>query len=500
MKNLNFKKVTKIMKVKFTEENINKLFGSEAAEDETFERLQSYYLKSNTHDKVVADLPLRILVGHKGIGKSALFKMAMSEDFTKGRLPILVKPDDIADLAYNTQDFHQIIREWKKGLQIIIAQKVMNSYGMSPDSNFFDKLKGYSGKFMSFITESTTNFTSEYVNLDASKKALVESFLNNIKIIVYIDDLDRGWQSKKEDITRISALLNAVRDMSNDNEGLQFRISLRSDVYYLVRTSDESTDKIESSVVWHSWNNHEILLLLIKRIQTFLKEDFNIDALKKLEQYRLAFYLNPVFEERFSDKGKWENAPTYKILMSLIRKRPRDLVKLCTLAARNANENGRDIIKTEDLKAIFEEYSQGRIQDTVNEFKSEFPQIERLLLNMKPSRKELDKGEGFIYDTNKLKNKIRNIFEQGKFTFQNGKIATENDIVQFLYKINFITARKVLESGHIDRKFFEENRFLSTQLTNYGYDWEVHPAFRWALQPEDSYNMFQKIDLSADDK
>lgn len=83
MKNLNFKKVTKIMKVKFTEENINKLFGSEAAEDETFERLQSYYLKSNTHDKVVADLPLRILVGHKGIGKSALFKMAMSEDFTK---------------------------------------------------------------------------------------------------------------------------------------------------------------------------------------------------------------------------------------------------------------------------------------------------------------------------------------------------------------------------------------------------------------------------------
>ncbi len=488
-----------IMEIKFTEENINKLFGSEAAEDETFERLQSYYLKSSTHDKVVADLPIRILVGHKGIGKSALFKIAMNEDYNRGKLPILVKPDDIADLAYDTQDFHQIIREWKKGLQIIIAQKVLNSYGISADSTYLDKLKGYSGKFISFITESSKNFLEGYVDLDTSKKALVDSFLKNKKIIVYIDDLDRGWQSKKEDITRISALLNAVRDMSNDNEGLQFRISLRSDVYYLVRTSDESTDKIESSVVWHSWSNHEILLLLVKRIQTFFNHSFDINSVKNLEQYRLSFYIDPVFEQKFSDVGKWENAPMYRILMSLIRKRPRDLVKLCTLAARNANEKNSKKINTENLKAIFEEYSQGRIQDTVNEFKSEFPQIERLLLNMKPSRKEIDKGEGYIYDTNKLKQKIRNICEMGKFSFQNGKVATENDIIQFLYKINFITARKVLDSGHIDRKFFEENRFLSTQLTNYGYDWEIHPAFRWALQPEESFNMFKKIELSADD-
>ena len=160
------------------------------------------------------------------------------------------------------------------------------------------------------------------------------------------------------------------------------------------------------------------------------------------------------------------------------------------------NEKNSKKINTENLKAIFEEYSQGRIQDTVNEFKSEFPQIERLLLNMKPSRKEIDKGEGYIYDTNKLKQKIRNICEMGKFSFQNGKVATENDIIQFLYKINFITARKVLDSGHIDRKFFEENRFLSTQLTNYGYDWEIHPAFRWALQPDNPMSVFEELDIN----
>ena len=67
-------------KVIFSEENINLLFGQLAAEDEDFSKLQAYYIKNKTHDKVTANLPLRILVGHKGIGKSAIFTIARHED------------------------------------------------------------------------------------------------------------------------------------------------------------------------------------------------------------------------------------------------------------------------------------------------------------------------------------------------------------------------------------------------------------------------------------
>lgn len=493
---LNVKKIM-TKELIFTEENIHKLFGHEAAEDESFERLQSYYIKNKTHDKVMADLPLRILVGHKGIGKSALFKIAISEDESKGKLPILIKPDDIADLAHDSGVFHQIIRDWKKGLINIIALKVLQNLGHSDSSSILSKISNYGGQLINFLAESA-KIISENLELSATKKLMVGSFLSSRKVVVYIDDLDRGWQSKMEDITRISALLNAVRDLSNDNPGLQFRISLRSDVYFLVRTSDESTDKIEGSVVWHSWSNHEILLLLIKRIEAFFERKFDVERFKEHKQSELSFYLDSVFEKRFSDVGKWSNAPTYRVLMSLIRKRPRDLVKLCTLAARNAFEKNYSKIHTDNLKAIFEEHSHGRIQDTVNEFKSELPEIERLLLNMKPSQKELKEGRGFIYDTNGLKRKIRNISEQGKFYFQNGKPATELELLQFLYKVNFITARKTLASGEIDRKYFEENRLLTSQIANFGYDWEIHPAFRWALQPDSVEAMFMKIDLSAD--
>ena len=66
--------------VDFTDENIQKLFGFEDAESEPISRLKEYYLKRETHDRVLVDLPIRALVGHKGTGKSALFKVAISEE------------------------------------------------------------------------------------------------------------------------------------------------------------------------------------------------------------------------------------------------------------------------------------------------------------------------------------------------------------------------------------------------------------------------------------
>ena len=80
-------------------------------------------------------------------------------------------------------------------------------------------------------------------------------------IVIYLDDLDRGWENTTADIKNLSAMLNAVRDLSRDMQNLKFRIALRSDVYYAVRTSDETTDKIDGSVIWQSWSNHEILVM-----------------------------------------------------------------------------------------------------------------------------------------------------------------------------------------------------------------------------------------------
>ncbi len=279
----------------FTDEVIQQIFGHEAAENEQFDRLKEYYFKSQIYDKITADLPLRILVGHKGIGKSALFTVSIHEEQELGRLSVLIRPDDISGIGMDTTDFLKLIREWKQGLQQIIAGKAIDSFGISRPGLIGQPLS-VTGKLLSFVRDTVSPYAATRFNLAPAQQALLRNFLDRNAVTVFVDDLDRGWQGRPEDALRISALLNAMRDLSRDNDGLRFKLSLRSDVYFLVRTSDESTDKIEGSVVWFSWTNHEILALLAKRVETFFGRAADERSLLAMDQWRLAKYLTPVME------------------------------------------------------------------------------------------------------------------------------------------------------------------------------------------------------------
>lgn len=477
----------------FTDENIRTLFGHEAADDEDIERLKQYYVKNTLHEKITAELKLRILVGHKGIGKSAMFKIAASEDEAKGILPISIKPDDVADLKREIPEFLENIRVWKDGLRNIISKKILENLGADvPDQAFLSKIVKFGGKIIEFVNDTIQH---EKLSLKPTRELIRKNYLSLNRVNVYIDDLDRGWKGRIEDIAMISALMNAARDISNDNASVNFKIALRSDVYYLFRTSDESTDKVGGSVVWLTWTNHEILALLVKRIETYFGRQADEYDLFKMPQPELAKYLEIIMEPRFSGSGHWSNAPIHKVLMSLTRRRPRDLVKLCTLAAQNAYTRKSNKIGTDDWEDVFMTYSNDRLLDTEIEYKSELPEIKRLMLNMKPSVKKQKASDSYQFTTEELLKKIKSICEKGKFTFSSGKVATEQELASFLYKINFLTARRKIEGGILVRKYFEDHNYLMQGDVDFGFSWEVHPAFRWALQPDDPRNIYHRLEL-----
>lgn len=485
-------------KVEFTDENIQLLFGYDDAESEPISRLKEYYFKNETFTRMNSELPIKILVGFKGIGKSALIKVSISENKEKGILPILIKPDDIAELGKSDENFLLKIRQWKVGLTRIIAIKALEELGIPINDAIQVRLNLLGLKPLQVVLElaeaAINSGTVSNIKLPA-----INSFLSTRKIIIYLDDLDRGWEGKRDDITRLSALLNCVRDLANDEEsGMFFRVALRTDVYFLVRNSDESTDKIDSAVIWYSWTHHEIFVMLIKRILTFFGDPVNEDALLNSKQYYLSNFLESIMVKKFEGKGQWANAPIYRVLMTMIRKRPRDLVKLCRLASRAAYSAKSTIIRTEHFETIFERYSQDRLQDTINEYRTELPGIEKLLWGMKLTQKELSVPDSFVLSSTDLRKKIGNILNNNRLVFANSRVtATPQELEHFMYKINFITARKRLETGEIQRKYFEENNYLANSSVNFGYDWEIHPAYRWCLQPDSIDEIFRKLSLSS---
>ncbi|MFA7403536.1 MAG: hypothetical protein WC007_06050 [Pelobacteraceae bacterium] len=477
----------------FTDKNIQAIFGHEAADDEDIDRLKKYFVKNIFFEKLTSDLKLRIAVGHKGIGKSALFRIAASEDINNEVLPIFIKPDDIIELKNATTDFLKDIRKWKEGLRRIIYGKILDNLGVvEKDSGLLDYLLTIGGKVGGYIKEQITDDEKPLNQAIEKARGL---YKKHQKVNVYIDDLDRGWKGREEDISMISALMNAVRDISNEDDNIHFKIALRSDVYFLFRRSDESTDKVGGSVFWLSWSNHEILALLVKRIGAFWGREVDETTLFQMHQAELAKYLDVIISPVFEGAGHWENAPIRKVLLSLIRKRPRDIVKLCTLAAQSAYLRGSNTIETTDWEDAFPTYSNDRLLDTEIEYKSELPELMRLMLGMKPSVKKAKARDSYEFTTDELLKKIEGIEERGKFAFSNGKSATTEELAHFLYKINFITARRKNAAGKIVRKYFEDHNYLMQPYVDFGFSWEVHPAYRWALQPDDPKNVYLRLEL-----
>ena len=476
-------------------QSIIAMFGDLAAEDEKKDRFSAYFIKTDVYKKIHNFLPIRILVAHKGIGKSAVFQMSYLENLKNNVLSIWVKPDDILSIA-NAEDGTdplEMIRQWKSGLEELLVEKVVSNFNISKDNDTINQISRNGLKLTERIGMIVKK-VQDVVDVDAIKRSVADQYLKNHKIVIYVDDLDRAWNGSKQNIYRISALLNAVRDMCNESNELCFRISLRSDVYYLVRTADESTDKIDGNVLWLTWTEHELLALLVKRVQTYFDNDIPEKELLDMEQREMSAYLDDIMADTFEGAGKWNNRPIRYIFLSLIRRRPRDLINLCTLAARNANAEGRNLIVTEDWEEVFEQYSSSRLQDTINEHKYELPDIERLLLGMKPSHEMKKTEKPFVYDKERLVRKIEGIMQNGKFYFANNKECTVEELIAFMYKINFLNARKDAAGGFIDRKYFEDNKYITSNSVDFGYDWEVHPAFRWALYPE-TRDIFRYTDI-----
>jgi hypothetical protein len=179
--------------------------------------------------------------------------------------------------------------------------------------------------------------------------------------------------------------------------------------------------------------------------------------------------------------------------MSLIRKRPRDLIKLCHLSAKVANKFKASKINGNHIYSVLDTYSRGRFDDIVIEFQTQLPQIQDILRRMGPTTKELQDptiDNVYKFQTDRLITKISNIKQNISIDL------TPMEIARYLYKIGFITARKTLPSNKLDRRYFDEHPdLLKGHIGDMGYGWEIHPAYRGALNRGELQKWYETIDI-----
>ncbi|WP_171205684.1 P-loop ATPase, Sll1717 family [Ruegeria sp. HKCCA0235A] len=473
----------------FNDETILKMFGAQAAEDENFDRLKGYFVRNKAYERLRADIKLRLLVGHKGIGKSALLKMAHNEEIDAGILSIWLQPNDISKAWTVEGQFVERVEKIKQNILKIISEKsleAINIFGTDAgDSAVVKSVR----QLVPLILKAGGK--SDEASIDAK---LYSNFKKHPRIIVHIDDIDRGWSANSKDVENISALINAARDIVNSDETLTFRIGLRTDAYNLVREHDESGDKFEPYKVPIVWSNHDILVMMAKRVSNYFGQAVEEGDLNRKSQKEISKYLYPVIEENFIGTGHWANRPIHNVLLSLTRRRPRDLVKLLSGAAQMADTHRSNRIFTNHLEESFPEYSKGRISDLISEFGSELPKIKDVLYSMKPTAKEIRaKEKRFLYTNDEIIKKLNGIAANQNVFFAKGTKASGPTLLEFLYKIDFVIARKDA-IGEIDRLYYQDHSNLVSTKADFGYKWEVHPAYRWALNPSKVDQLLSDVD------
>lgn len=488
----------------FKKENRLKLFGHEDAGKEREDRLLSYYYKTLQYEDIVSDIDLQVVIGEKGTGKSALLKMAFLEAHNTPITPIWIRLDDLSELysdILNSDDLYQLKTLWKKSISKLIVMKLASdtqfSYGEDYDKALqWAYTSGYASRdFISRTVKILKPMYEKYINLedhpDSGERGVLERMITNKNIRLFLDDFDLDWKGNSSDILRIKSLLLSLSDMSSDMDGLSVRIALRTDVYEMIR-NEEFSDKFESSIIKCKWNNNEIIKALAKRICSYFDIEFDEESTQdnSTMQYHLVRYLNYVFEPRFSEYTRsWCNAPTHRVIFSLIRRKPRDMVKLCQSVAEEAYQRKLDKINDNCFFNVLDTYSQERLKDLVNEYKNQLPQLQTLLVRMAPTKQEIQSkySERYVYTTAELHSKIKNILQNLTIKIyepssEKLKIADIHEIAHFLYKVGFITGRKRNPSGKLSRVYFDESPYLlNANIGDGGYAWEIHPAYRGAL-------------------
>jgi len=199
--------------------------------------------------------------------------MSFFEDRDENVLPIWLQPNDLVISSAIKQTFIEKIENYKMLIGRRIYERSLEKMDIIPGDRERFNVQGTAKSLISSLYQLAISYSGG--NVDEETKRLRERFTRNKIVRIYIDDVDRGWSASKDDINNISALINAARDLSNEEGStIQVRIGLRSDAYYLYRTSDESTDKIEGNVIRLSWTRHDVLAVMALRVAHFLGKKF----------------------------------------------------------------------------------------------------------------------------------------------------------------------------------------------------------------------------------
>lgn len=469
-------------------------FGNEAGDDVQPSEIVNFFVEqSSFHQFLNPTKSILLATAKKGVGKSALIRWIeakVQEEQGDDVLVISCKGSDLVRSNFKlTSELklpNDYIRDWMVRICALVNRRIGAEINLALGDDAITlvesaELDGFKRRnLVSALTDRLRKLIPQQATtekLHATNEVELLKRFDNKKVWVLVDDLDATYQRTDHENLELSTFFSACRNLVSQVTGITFRITMRTDVWPLIRRYDESLDKFEQYIHDITWSQADFRTLLFKRIK------YQMDSLRTTVAPLPASASKTEIEEHhidhiFEKRTLWgENErPTYQIIYTLSYHRPRWAIQLCKLAQEEAIEAGDKLIAKKHIDEVWGEYGKKRIADLIAEHKHQCRNVEELINGFRGAERRMTRDELLTWITNHITNHMTPVIE-------GNTVKLPLDVGHFLFRLGFIVARAEKEyEGYEHYYFADMPDFLSTR-TNQDFNviWEIHPCYREAL-------------------
>ena len=473
-------------------------FGAPAAERDIAQGLADYFVESAAFQRVVEGSK-NILLGNRGTGKSAIFKVLAQRQKEAGAVVIELTPEDYSyEMLSSTMALESegswaklgaYAVAWKYLIYILVMKGVTeqgprlkrgdaadiyrylrdNHAGQqgSPIGSLISYLKRMEGvKIGAYEAAAKTRELQQLYQLDEIKPLLIplRKVLEGKKVFVLVDELDRGWDASEDARSFVAGLFQACISINDLSPHLRVYMSLRQELYDSIPELYEDAQKYRDLLEVISWDEKTLLKLIAKRIRYSvpeLRDTSDLDAWTAV----------------FAETLKYRQNKSFNYMVDRTLYRPREIIQFCTQSVDLADEGSEELPIDYGVISVAEvAYSDERAKDIAAEYRFQYPGLISVF--------ETFRGRVYTIGREALENLCLELALGELVVDEDARSwildADPEKLIDVLWRVGFVRARAV---GGIKGRRRSGSEYLGAhQVANLNLQaltrFQVHPMFR----------------------
>lgn len=458
--------------------------------------LAEYFYESETFS-AIASGQATILIGNRGSGKSAIFKIVGEREKRLGAAIINITPEEYSyeflgkvlkaeiDGAWVKQASYAA--SWKYVLYVLAMKeatrrapstksasyKAVHGYLLAKFKgeaiNVLEKLVSYMKRFEgiklgSYELKGSARALQNLYQLEEIAELLepLKDLLARQKVYIFVDELDRGWDGSEDAKQFVAGLFQAAIQINRLTPHLKVFISLRRELYDNIPEIYDDAQKVRDLVREVTWTEEGLRELIGRRIRRAYRLQSNMKAVD---------CWNYIFAESLS----YRKTGSFKYIADRTLFRPREIIQFCNQCIERA---GEILIDYEVIAKAEDSYSLARLNDISAEYRFEYPNLQEVF--------ETFRGMVYSLSRTDLETHCLEILT-GERRCPKAKVwlegIDEQQLIGVLWDVGFIRA---LAIGGLRAESRSGSRYLGVhQLSNLNllniHQFTIHPMFHASL-------------------